>query len=447
MEMHIDMEQAAKIKVFGVGGGGGNAVQNMINSQLQGVSFICANTDAQALSRSSAEHKIQLGKDGLGAGARPERGQAAAEESLDAIREAIGDADMVFVTAGMGGGTGTGAAPVIARVAREKGVLTVGVVTKPFQNEGDKRMKHAVNGIAALRGHVDSLIIIPNDRLLAISPKNAKVSEMLKKADGVLYAAVRGVTDLITKPGLINADFADVRTVMSEQGMALMGEGIASGENRAQEAAKRAITSPLLEDVTIGGAKAMLVNITASEDLTMDEFNVATSCIREAAKGPNGEDPEIVLAMAIDENCGEEIRITVIATGIEPISGPHAPITQTQGGATIIDMNRKRHPSDHGGHWENHLDNHSNNRPSNHINSLADSQLTRYSGLGHIPHEVKPKAVNGYSHDDEDLNTPAYLRKQEHMRQAVGTHTPGADEFIFSSDESDVPSFIRRQRD
>ena len=267
-DMVPDTEQAAKIKVIGVGGGGGNAVQNMINSRLEGVSFICANTDMQALSRSLAEEHIQLGKEltrGLGAGAKPEVGQAAAEESVEDIRKAIDGADMVFVTAGMGGGTGTGAAPVIAKVAKEKGVLTVGVVTKPFRFEGEKRMKAALKGIEELKQHVDSLVIIPNDRLLAIAPKNAKVTEMLKKADDVLYDAVRGVTDLITKPGLINADFADVRTVMSRQGMALMGEGRASGDNRALDAAKRAITSPLLEDLSITGCKAMLVNITAND--------------------------------------------------------------------------------------------------------------------------------------------------------------------------------------
>jgi cell division protein FtsZ len=255
MEMIIDTDQSAKIKVIGVGGGGGNAVQNMIESGLEGVSFICANTDMQALTRNNAEVRVQIGKQltrGLGAGADPEVGRMAAEEDIEEVRTAIGDADMVFVTAGMGGGTGTGAAPVIAKAAKEKGVLTVGVVTKPFPFEG-KRMKAAMAGIEALREHVDSLVIIPNARLLAIAPKNAKVTEMFKKADDVLYDAVRGVTDLITKPGLINADFADVRTIMERRGMALMGEGRASGENRALEAAKRAITSPLLEDLSITG--------------------------------------------------------------------------------------------------------------------------------------------------------------------------------------------------
>jgi cell division protein FtsZ len=224
----------------------------------------------------------------------------------------------------MGGGTGTGAAPVVAKVAREKGVLTVGVVTKPFPFEGPKRMKAALAGINALREHVDSLVIIPNARLLAIAPKNAKLIEMLKKADDVLYGAVRGVTDLITKPGLINADFADVRTVMASRGMALMGEGRASGEGRAIEAAKRAISSPLLEDLSITGCKALLVNLTANADLGIDEYSEANSYIEEAARGQNGEGPEVVMAISVDENCGDEIRITVIATGIEDSTKPAA---------------------------------------------------------------------------------------------------------------------------
>ncbi|MCH5276424.1 MAG: cell division protein FtsZ [Desulfovibrionaceae bacterium] len=428
MDMHIDMEQAAKIKVFGVGGGGGNAVQNMINSNLKGVSFICANTDMQALARSGAEHKIQLGKDltrGLGAGAKPEVGQAAAEESLDAIREAIGDADMVFVTAGMGGGTGTGAAPVIAKAAKEKGVLTVGVVTKPFHFEGDKRMKSALKGIEELRQHVDSLVTIPNDRLLAIAPKNAKVVEMLKKADDVLYSAVRGVTDLITKPGLINADFADVHTVMSVQGMALMGEGAASGENRAMEAAKRAISSPLLEDITIGGAKAILVNITASEDMGMDEFSNAGACIRDAARGPNGEDPEIIVAMSVDETCGDEMRITVIATGIESPSS--AGSSSLPGGAKVTTLTpaAKAQPEA---------------APAPQVEGRSFRPTPR---PGAVPPEVRQGSLYRGNFDDEDRNIPAYLRAQERLQQ-MGRHAPGTDDFTFM-DESDVPSFIRRQ--
>ncbi len=321
-------EELAHIRILGIGNAGGKALQHMINSGLGGagqeiISFIYADTDAQALAGSGVEHKILLGEEllhGCGTESRPELGTRAAKESVDAIRKAIGDADIVFVISGMGGGTGTGAVPVIAKAAKEKGVLTMVVVTTPFHFEGDKRMKSAMKGIDELRQHVDNPLIVSNDRLLAIAPKNANLTEMLKKAEEVLYAAVRGVTDLVTKPGIINADFDDVRTVMSKQGMALMGEGVASGENRAIDAAKKAISSPLLEDITIGGAKAILVNITASEDMGMDEFCNAGSFIRDAAKGPDGEEPEIIIAMSVDENSGDEMRITVIATGIEPHS-------------------------------------------------------------------------------------------------------------------------------
>lgn len=429
MEMHIDMEQRAKIKVFGVGGGGGNAVQNMIHSHLEGVTFVCANTDVQALAKSEAEHKLQLGKvltRGLGAGGDPSVGQSSAEESLDAIREAIGDADMVFVTAGMGGGTGTGAAPVIAKTAKEKGALTVAVVTKPFHLEGSKRLKAAAYGIEELRKYVDSLVIIPNDRLFAIGPKNAKTKEMMKVANDVLYSAVRGITDLIVKPGVINADFADVRSVMSARGMALMGEGVATGENRALEAAKAAITSPLLEDITISGAKALLVNITATEDMTMDEFNIAGSYILEAARGPNGEDPEIILAMAEDETCGDAMHITVIATGIEPAACDVSPV-QTLGGAKVSTLNPPKHQQD--------------------VVSAPQVEARVFRPAVRpavLPPEVhhQPGLYRGI--DDEDRNIPAYLRIKERMQQPRAVHTPGAEDFTFE-EESDVPSFIRRQ--
>ena len=267
--MDIDIENAAKIKVIGVGGGGGNAVQNMIASALKGVTFIAANTDVQALGRSSAEIKIQLGDKltkGLGAGANPQIGRDAALESISAIKDCIGEADMVFVTAGMGGGTGTGAAPVIAQAAREAGALTVGVVTKPFFFEGRKRLEAAEQGIQEFRQSVDSLITIPNDRLLSLAPKKATFVEMLKKADEVLFFAVKGISDLIKVPGLINLDFADVKAVMGESGLAMMGAGIARGESRAREAAMKAITSPLLEDVSIDGARGVLMNITCGPD-------------------------------------------------------------------------------------------------------------------------------------------------------------------------------------
>ncbi len=330
MELQIDSAQGAKITIIGVGGGGGNAVDNMIESNLEGVSFLCANTDVQALGKSKAE-QIQIGKQlthGLGSGGRPEVGKAAAEESLDEIQKAIDGTNMVFITAGMGGGTGTGAAPVIARVAKEKDILTVGVVTKPFSFEGKKRMDAAIKGIEEFSKQVDSLVIIPNEKLVTIAPKNAKVTEMFKKADEVLYAAVRGVTDLITRPGLINADFADLCSVMKNKGMALMGEGRACGENRALDAAKSAITNPLLDDLSINGCKALLVNITADANLGMDEFNEAQQYIKDASSGPNGEEPEIFCAMSIDENCGDEIRITVIATGIEMKKNDLSPVRQ-----------------------------------------------------------------------------------------------------------------------
>ncbi len=330
MELQIDSAQGAKITIIGVGGGGGNAVDNMIESNLEGVSFLCANTDVQALGKSKAE-QIQIGKQlthGLGSGGRPEVGKAAAEESLDEIQKAIDGTNMVFITAGMGGGTGTGAAPVIAKVAKEKDILTVGVVTKPFSFEGKKRMDAAIKGIEEFSKQVDSLVIIPNEKLVTIAPKNAKVTEMFKKADEVLYAAVRGVTDLITRPGLINADFADLCSVMKNKGMALMGEGRACGENRALDAAKSAITNPLLDDLSINGCKALLVNITADANLGMDEFNEAQQYIKDASSGPNGEEPEIFCAMSIDENCGDEIRITVIATGIEMKKNDLSPVRQ-----------------------------------------------------------------------------------------------------------------------
>ena len=411
MEMFIDNDQAAKIKVIGVGGGGGNAVQNMINSGLEGVSFICANTDMQALNRSNADVRVQIGKQltrGLGAGANPEVGRMAAEEDIEEVRTAIGDADMVFVTAGMGGGTGTGAAPVIAKAAKEKGVLTVGVVTKPFPFEG-KRMKAAMAGIEALREHVDSLVIIPNARLLAIAPKNAKVTEMFKKADDVLYDAVRGVTDLITKPGLINADFADVRTVMERRGMALMGEGRASGENRALEAAKRAITSPLLEDLSITGCKAMLVNITANEDLGMDEFSEAASYIGEAARSSTGEEPDIVVAMSLDESCGEEIRITVIATGIE--DGTHKP-TQGESAPAV-----KPEPA-----------------PVAEPGTRRPRDPREILGRPRLSDDAHPRMTD----DTDERESPAYLRYSDKARQYQTS-----DSFTF--EEDDDTAFIRNQ--
>jgi cell division protein FtsZ len=304
----------ARIKVVGVGGGGGNAVNTMIAAGLPGVEFIAANTDMQALGASLATTKIQLGAQltkGLGAGANPEIGRQAALEDSEVVRDQLAGADMVFITGGMGGGTGTGGAPVVARIAKELGALTVAVVTKPFQFEGKKRMRQADEGMRDLKDAVDTLIAIPNQRLMAIAARNTSLLETFKRADDVLLQAVRGISDLITVHGLINLDFADVRTIMAEMGLAMMGAGTASGENRAIEAAQKAIASPLLEDISIHGAKGVLINITGSHDLSLYEVNEAATLIQEEAH----EDANIIFGAVIDERMGDEIRITVIATG------------------------------------------------------------------------------------------------------------------------------------
>ncbi len=312
---YVESEKSARIKVIGVGGAGTNAVNNMIEANLQGVKFIVANTDGQSLDTSKAEQKIQLGAElteGLGAGANPAVGRDAALENLDEIRDALSDSHMVFITAGFGGGTGTGATPVIAEICRDLGVLTVAVVTKPFSFEGRKRSKQAEEGINKLRDITDTVITIPNDRLRGIASKGAKLIDMFIKADEILHHSVKGITDLIMLPGLVNLDFADVRTTMSKAGMALMGIGIASGENRATEAAERAISHPLLEDISISGARAVLMNITCTSELTLDEMTEAADRIYEEV----GDDAEIIWGQAIDETLGDEMRVTVIATGI-----------------------------------------------------------------------------------------------------------------------------------
>jgi len=309
-------ENSAKIKVIGVGGGGGNAVNTMISYSLRGVDFIVANTDVQALGASASSVKVQIGTEttkGLGAGSNPEIGKKSALESRDQLREYLDGADMIFVTAGLGGGTGTGAAPVIAEIARECNALTVAVVTKPFQFEGKKRNMQAEEGIALLRETVDTLIVVPNQRLLSLGGRNLSLLEAFKKADDILYQAVKGISDLIIIPGLINLDFADVKNVMSNMGMALMGTGIASGENRAIEAAQKAISSPLLEDNTIQGAHGILLNITGGPDVSLYEINEASSLIQAEAH----EEANIIFGTVIDENMGDEVRITVIATGFD----------------------------------------------------------------------------------------------------------------------------------
>ncbi|AOV17911.1 cell division protein FtsZ [Acidihalobacter aeolianus] len=314
-ELVDSFAQDAVIKVIGVGGGGGNAVQHMVNANIEGVEFICANTDAQALKNLNAKTVLQLGNNitkGLGAGANPELGRQAAMEDRDRIREVIEGADMLFITAGMGGGTGTGAAPVVAQIAREMGILTVAVITKPFPFEGRRRMSAAKSGIEELGKHVDSLITIPNEKLLSVLGKGVTLLDAFKAANNVLYGAVQGIAELITRPGLINVDFADVRTVMSEMGMAMMGTGTGSGDGRARTAAQAAISSPLLEDVNIAGAKGILVNITAGLDFAMDEFESVGSEIEALAQN----DATVVIGTVIDPDMQDEVRVTLVATGL-----------------------------------------------------------------------------------------------------------------------------------
>jgi cell division protein FtsZ len=311
----VEEGPGAKIKVFGIGGAGGNAINNMIATGLKGVDFIVTNTDKQALDLNSASEKLQLGANlthGLGAGADPERGTLAAEESVEAIRAVAEDADMIFITAGMGGGTGTGSSPIIAREGKNMGALTLAVVTKPFEFEGEKRMKAAMAGIEKLRNEVDTLLVIPNQRLRALGNKDTPFLDLMKMADDVLLYAVKGISDLITVPGFINLDFADIKRVMEQMGKAIMGTGIAEGENRAIEAAQMAINSPLLEDMSIDQAKGVLINITGSTKMTMDEVIEGSSFIKDEVH-PGAE---IIWGVVFDDNMDDVIRITVIATGI-----------------------------------------------------------------------------------------------------------------------------------
>ena len=307
--------QSAVIKVIGVGGGGGNAVQHMCEQSIDGVDFICANTDAQALKNMAARTTLQIGSTitkGLGAGANPDIGRQAAQDDQDRIREVIEGSDMLFITAGMGGGTGTGAAPVVAQVARELGILTVAVVTKPFPFEGSKRLHVAHNGIKELGQYVDSLITIPNEKLLTVLGKQISLLDAFRSANDVLLGAVQGIAELITRPGLINVDFADVRTVMSEMGMAMMGSGAAKGEDRAREAAEAAIASPLLEDVNLMGAHGILVNVTAGMDMGIGEFEEVGNTVKEFAS----ENATVVVGTVIDPDMRDELRVTVVATGL-----------------------------------------------------------------------------------------------------------------------------------
>ncbi|MDO6460334.1 cell division protein FtsZ [Granulosicoccaceae sp. 1_MG-2023] len=330
-ELVDSVNDSAVIKLIGVGGGGSNAVEHMVHSNIEGVEFICANTDAQALSKMSAKTVLHIGQGitkGLGAGANPEIGRQAALEDRDRIQSVIDGTDMLFITAGMGGGTGTGALPVVAQIAREMGILTVAVVTKPFPFEGGKRMQVADQGIAELREHVDSLITIPNEKLLSVLGKGITLLDAFKAANDVLRGAVQGIAELITNPGLINVDFADVRTVMSEMGLAMMGTGIGRGDNRATEAAEMAISSPLLEDINLAGARGILVNITAGMDMAIGEFEEVGNVVRQFA----ADDATVVVGTAIDQELEGEMRVTIVATGLGQAEKPQMRVVQAPRG-------------------------------------------------------------------------------------------------------------------
>lgn len=346
-ELMDSYSQRAVIKVMGVGGGGGNAVQHMVSADIDGVEFICANTDAQVLKGSSAKTTLQLGSEitkGLGAGANPEIGRQAAIDDRERISDVLEGADMVFITAGMGGGTGTGAAPVVAQIARDMGILTVAVVTRPFPFEGRKRADIANEGIMELAQHVDSLITIPNEKLLSVLGRDISLLNAFKAANDVLLGAVQGIAELITCPGLINVDFADVRTVMSEMGMAMMGSGSARGQDRARVAAEAAVSSPLLEDINLSGAKGILVNVTSGLDLTMGEFEEVGNTVKEFAS----DNATVVVGTVIDPDMEDEIRVTIVATGIASGRGgreePPAPLTAVTND-DVVDYRKYERPA------------------------------------------------------------------------------------------------------
>jgi len=392
-ELVEHVQLGARIKVIGVGGGGGNAVNTMIAGKLTGVDFIVANTDAQAIEANRATVKIQLGEQvtkGLGAGANPDVGRRAAMEDEAKLREYLTGADMIFITAGMGGGTGTGGAPVIAKLAREVGALTVGVVTKPFVFEGKKRMRQADDGIMDLKANVDTLIVIPNQRLLSIAARTTTMLEAFHRADDILLQAVRGISDLIITPGLINLDFADVRTVMAEMGLALMGAATAQGENRAVEAAQKAISSPLLEDISIHGARGLLINITGGPDLGLHEVNEAATMIQEEAH----EDANIIFGAVIDERMKDEIRVTVIATGFGERDEQRKPTLASFTNSNALPKNKK----------------------IVHLGTIVD-----------------------------DLDAPTWQRNKREEEPAP-ERTP-AMQFQDDDDKFDVPTFLRRQMD
>ena len=401
IEMIEEFSMGTQIKVIGVGGGGGNAVEHMISENVQGVDFICANTDAQALNRSAAHHLIQLGSTGLGAGAKPEAGKAAAEEAVDRIRQAIDGAHMLFITAGMGGGTGTGAAPVIARVAREMGILTVGVVTKPFDFEGPRRLKAADSGVCELEANVDSLIVILNDKLLDVLGDDVTQDQAFAHANDVLKNAVGGISDIIHVPGLVNVDFEDVKTVMSEPGKAMMGTAIASGPDRATKAADAAVACPLLEGIDLSGARGVLVLIAANRNtFKLSESRNAMNTIRRYA----ADDAHVIYGTAYDEGLGDQLRVTVIATGLCPAKR----VQQTP--MTVV---------------------HS-----------APAQLQR-TGTDNLPVLNQPMQVSSSSqpHDYSGLTTPSVWRNGRTAAAKVDALASNG------MDEIEIPAFLRKQAD
>lgn len=412
MEFSLDnnINNGAVIKVIGVGGGGGNAVNRMIEENVKGVEFITANTDVQALKHSKAETVIQLGPKytrGLGAGSQPEVGQKAAEESEQVISESLQGADMIFITAGMGGGTGTGAAPVVAKIAKELGALTVGVVTRPFSFEGPKRGRFAAEGIALLKENVDTLLIISNNRLLEVVDKKTPMLEAFREADNVLRQGVQGISDLITAPGYVNLDFADVKTVMANQGTALMGIGVASGEDRVVEATKKAISSPLLE-TSIDGAEQVLLNITGGLDMTLFEAQDASDIVASAATG----DVNIILGTSISEELGDEIRVTVIATGIDPTKKERKATRNTQRASQIQSVPQKQNldiepaRSNDGqsafGEWD--IRKEENIRPKVEDTQFDNIEKKEFETFNR--EEVKPEK-------DEELDTPPFFRRRK----------------------------------
>ncbi|MCR6663497.1 MAG: cell division protein FtsZ [Luteimonas sp.] len=414
-ELVEKMAPNAVIKVVGVGGGGGNAVAHMVNSSVDGVEFITANTDAQAIKNCGAKLQLQLGGNvtkGLGAGANPEVGRQAALEDREIIMDALQGADMVFITAGMGGGTGTGAAPVVAQLAKEMGILTVAVVTKPFPFEGRRRMQVALKGIEDLSQHCDSLITIPNEKLITVLGRNATMVQAFRAANDVLLGAVQGIADLIVRPGLINVDFADVRTVMSEMGLAMMGTGTARGDDRAQAAAESAIQNPLLDDVNLAGANGILVNITAGPDFTMSEFDEVGRTVENFAS----EDATIVIGTVLDPDMQDEVRVTVVATGLNRTTSARQPVRG----------------SDYG-----HHEGLRQQRPQV---QLISSQGKRDGTTGMLIDEVTDAYTPGAS-------IAANLRGRTSAASEPAASAPAVADFGADSSYLDIPAFLRRQAD